>query len=442
MKNDYKHITELVSRIRMQDEDAFTELYNYMYQRVYFMAFSIVKDEYLAQDVVQETFINVYNNVKKLERDMSFIAWINRIAYHCSLKLLVKNETVSISHESAEWGKQGAAIDNHEPLEPILSKEKAQTIMRYILELSPEYRIVILLKYYEDMKVKEIADCLECSVGTVKSRLNRGKAVLRKQMSGRGILEMVLMSSGIGLGCSITSYAKDIARSKSAAGSILESGIAALGNRSAITSCSSAFHIAPLLAKNGIIVVSAIVFAAAGVMAVGEPDVTIVYPSDAYTNESVSVLINVESYLPVKSFQIKGAGGKEVKCWSNEKGIYETKIYQNGQYQAEAILLNGKRTKRVFEIGTIDHGLPELEWYRCDTEKDVLHCRISDSQSGVDYARIYKETSDGTIQKPLSYQADSGEIEFSLSDQTFFIYLYDRSGNFVKYQIEQFEDWH
>ena len=62
MKNKFKDTAGIVARVKEKDADAFVELYNNMYQQVYFLALSIVKDQYLAQDVVQETFINVFNS--------------------------------------------------------------------------------------------------------------------------------------------------------------------------------------------------------------------------------------------------------------------------------------------------------------------------------------------------------------------------------------------
>ena len=84
MKNKYKDIAEIVARVKDKDADAFVELYNNMYHQVYFLALTIVKDEHLAQDVVQETFINVYTSIHSLNNDMTFIAWLNRITYNCS----------------------------------------------------------------------------------------------------------------------------------------------------------------------------------------------------------------------------------------------------------------------------------------------------------------------------------------------------------------------
>jgi len=312
--------------------------------------------------------------------------------------------------------------------------------MGFIWELSPEYRIVLLLKYYEEMKLEEIADCLECKVGTVKSRLSRGKAALRRRMSGRELLGIVLVSSGVGMRYSITSYAKDRVLSEAAAASIWDSSKAALGIRPDLVFCGSVFKAVPLFVKGGIIGASALMLAATGAFAGVRPVITVVYPTETYTNEAIPVTIHVDSWLPVKSIQITGAGDRHLDYWSSGEGSYGTKINQNGQYKVKAVLLNGEWEEKVFEIGLIDHELPELDWYSWNTDKKLLYCRIVDRQSGIDYARIYKEAADGSIEKPISYDRETGRVEFPLSDQEFYIYLYDKSGNFAKYRIEKYEE--
>lgn len=104
-------IKELVIRVKDKDMDAFEELYNQMYPKIYFLALSIVKDNYLAQDVVQETFINVYKNINGLENNRTFVAWINRIAYNCSLKILNNKSEIPIEDIFAEKDLHDTAAD-------------------------------------------------------------------------------------------------------------------------------------------------------------------------------------------------------------------------------------------------------------------------------------------------------------------------------------------
>lgn len=184
-KKNFKRIAKLVDGVRRQTADGFAELYNAMYQDVYVLALSIVGDEHLAQDVVQETFINVYKNISTLGNDITFIAWINRICYRCSLKMIAAHEETPMSSETIEFFiTEITLISKNEPLDHVLTKETSRIILDFIRDLSPEYKAVMILRYYEDLKIKEIANSLECSVGTVKSRLDRGRKALRKMLHG------------------------------------------------------------------------------------------------------------------------------------------------------------------------------------------------------------------------------------------------------------------
>lgn len=434
MKKDYKRIPELVARVKRQDEDAFVELYNCTYQRVYFIALSIVKDEYLAQDVVQETFINIYKNISGLKKDAAFITWMNRITYHCSLKMIVNKEEVPGCYYMEE--EEGRQPEQQEPLECVLLKEESRDIMKFIMELPLEYRVVMILRYYEDLKLKEIADCLECNVGTVKSRLSRGKSSLRKRMSERGVM-FVLLITGMALTRSITAYARGHGISETSAAGILESNKRILQIHSKLGLFAPASGALPLLVKTGAVSALVLILTAAGGAVGPAPAVKVTYPADSYTNEAVPVTITVKALFPITSVQLLDSQNRLLEAWKDESGSYKTKLSDNGSYQVRAVFADHSYAEQKFDIEAIDDERPQLDGYTLDEDNNVLHCMVSDSQSGIDYARVYMEAPGAGIQKPLGYDAAAGELEFALPDGTFYIYLYDHSGNFAKYKFEE-----
>lgn len=436
MKNKYEDIAEIVARVKNKDADAFVELYNNMYQPVYFLALSIIKDQYLAQDVVQETFINVYNSIHALNNDMTFIAWINRITYNCALKMIAKSENMSLDKEGVE--QAFAAASSEEPLEMVLSKEESQTMMDLILELSPEYRTTLILKYYEGMKLEEIARCMECSVGTVKSRLNRGKNVLRKNIISGGKLFMLLAVSGFSIAFSIKSYAQENA----VASPIAEATLNTVKHKLGIASTSSfqmVYSAVGIVSQKQLFAAIAAFFflLGGGMWGTEVPTIGIDYPSDVYINTGVDVRITVDSYGPVKSIYIV-SDGKEIPVVSTDKsGEYMVRVEDNGFFQVEVVLQNGRRASQDFEVFIIDKEIPELFWYDWNTENKTFYCLVSDDLSGVDYSKIYQEDQNGR-QYPISWNEDTGEVEFQLLEVPFIIQLYDKGGNFSTYKIESY----
>lgn len=437
MKNKYKDIAEIVARVKKKDADAFVELYNNMYQQIYFLALSIIKDQYLAQDVVQETFINVYNSIHTLNNDMMFIAWIDRITYNCALKMIAKNGEVSLDKEIVE--KVIPSTNNEEPLEMVLSKEESQTMMDLILELSPEYRTTLILKYYEGMKLEEIASCMECSVGTVKSRLSRGKSALRKNIIAGGKLFMLLAVSGFSMAFSIKSYAQENAMAAPVAEATLNMVQHKLGIVS-VLGFKTVFVSAEIISRKLLLAVAAtlLLLIGGGVWGTELPIIDVKYPSDVYINTAVDVLITVNSHSAVKAIYVV-SGGKEVPvAATDKKGEYKAKAQNNGSYQVKVTLRNGRNATKNFEISMIDKIIPELYWYDWNTESKSFYCLVSDDLSGIDYSKIYQQGPDGKQYPPIGWNEDTGEVEFQLLEVPFHIKLYDKGNNFSVYKIESY----
>lgn len=442
MKNKYKDMAEIVARVKEKDADAFVELYNNMYQQVYFLALSIVKDQHLAQDVVQETFINVYNSIHTLNNDMTFIAWIDRITYNCSLKMIAKNGEMPLDNDVVE--KTFSSAGREEPLEQVLSKEKSQTMMNLILELSPEYRTTLILKYYEGMKLEEIASCMECSVGTVKSRLNRGKNALRKSILSGGSasrLFMLLAVSGFTMAFSIKSYAQETAMAAPVAEVTLNTVKQKLGIGSAL-GFQAAFLSAGVVSRKKLMIGAAALLILLGGgfwgSGGGAPTVSIDYPNDIYTNTSVDVMIRVDSHSPVKSIYVVSEGKKIPAVETDKKGTYLTKAERNGIFEVEIVLWNGRKATKEFEVSKIDKGIPELYWYDWNIESQTFSCLVSDDLSGIDYSKIYQQGIDGKEYPPVRWNEDTGEVEFKLLEVPFHISLYDNGNNYATYKIESY----
>lgn len=437
MKNKYKDIAEIVARVKEKDADAFVELYNNMYQQVYFLALSIIKDQYLAQDVVQETFISVYNSIHTLNNDMTFVAWIDRITYNCALKMIAKSGEVSLDKEVVE--KVLPSTSSEEPLEMVLSKEESQTMMDLILELSPEYRTTLILKYYEGMKLEEIASCMECSVGTVKSRLNRGKNALRKNIISGGKLFMLLAVSGFSMAFSIKSYAQENAVAAPVAEATLNAVKHKLGIVSAIGS-QTAFIAARVITPKQffVAVVLLLCLFGGGIWGTEIPTIGVEYPRDVYTNTAVDVLITVNSYGPIKSIGIVSDGKGVPVAATDRRGEYKVRAQNNGIYQVEVALRNGRKATKDFEVSVIDKAIPKLYWYDWNTKSNTFYCLVSDDLSGIDYSKVYQQGPDGRKYPPISWNEDTGEVEFRLLEVPFNIKLYDKGNNFSTYKIESY----
>ncbi len=164
--------------VKNRDKSAFIFIYNTYSQKIYNTAFFILKDYQYADDVVQETFLQVYLKIHKLHVAQAFETWLYKIAVSYCLKLLknIKKTDMIVLDDNIDQ------FDGNElniPDNLIIQKETKVKIRQYIYSLSIKHRVVLTLFYFNNMSIKDIANIIECSEGTVKSRLFYGKKILK-----------------------------------------------------------------------------------------------------------------------------------------------------------------------------------------------------------------------------------------------------------------------
>ena len=177
-------LVTLVKGLQNGNSDAATELYETFQSDIYYFILKTVNnDQELAEDLTQDTFIEILETIDKLQEPAAFVTWSKQIAYHkCTAyfrkrkELLVdENEDGYSVFDTIEEAREefipDAALD-HEDLK--------QTIMKMINDLPEEQKTAILLRYFNEISVKEIADVQGVTEGTVKSRLNYGRKAIKQ----------------------------------------------------------------------------------------------------------------------------------------------------------------------------------------------------------------------------------------------------------------------
>ncbi|MCY3765161.1 MAG: sigma-70 family RNA polymerase sigma factor [Gemmatimonadetes bacterium] len=175
---------DLVRRCKEGDQKAFRVLVERYEGRVYNLACSILGDREIARDAAQTAFIRAYQALPRFRADSAFYTWLYRIAVNVCLNAAQKEKRrrdstsldtlLDSGHFSTEhlWEHRTPAGD----FERLRLQETIQEVLNLI---SPDHRLVIVLKDIEGMSQEEISWTLNCSVGTVKSRLSRARAHLR-----------------------------------------------------------------------------------------------------------------------------------------------------------------------------------------------------------------------------------------------------------------------
>ncbi len=147
-----------------------------MYQdNLFAAAFNICQNAQDAEDVIQDTFIQYHTTKKEFENEQHIRAWLIRVAINKA-----KNVTRTF------WRRNKVSIEDYMETLTFETPESAD-LFETVMQLPEKYRIVIHLYYYEDYAVSEIADILKLSASNIKTRLSRGRAMLRKELEGEWV---------------------------------------------------------------------------------------------------------------------------------------------------------------------------------------------------------------------------------------------------------------
>ncbi len=181
----------LVQRFKQGDEKAFNALVNLYRQKAFAIALTFVNNIEDAQELSQEAFIKVYNSIDKFRQQSGFYTWFYRILINLCLDFKKKKQVKTILFSQFKKNNSGPMNfaeqikdpkNNDHPLRRLISKEKNKEIEAAIALLPGNQRMVFILRNYEGMSIKEIAACMDCREGTIKSHLHRAVKKLRESL--------------------------------------------------------------------------------------------------------------------------------------------------------------------------------------------------------------------------------------------------------------------
>jgi RNA polymerase sigma-70 factor (ECF subfamily) len=186
---EHRHESMLIARLREQDLAAFEELVKHFERPVYSLCLRLLGDAEEARDAAQETFLKVYRGLAKFRGESGLKTWIYRIAINQAMnqqrwwRRRHRDETVSLDiarGESETTRGQMLPGKGPSPEQQAIANEREQRIMRALGEVKQEYRVALILREIEELSYEEIAETLVISIGTVKSRIARGREELRR----------------------------------------------------------------------------------------------------------------------------------------------------------------------------------------------------------------------------------------------------------------------
>ena len=179
----------LIDRICSGDRSAFQALVERHKKKIYFLAYDVVGNHHDAEDISQEVFIKMFRSLKTFRRDAKMSSWLYQITVNTSIDHLRRKS--SKPHKSMDdldktnfqeklAGSKNAAIDPEQSAEAVIMQNRVSQALQ---KVSPRERSVFVMRHYNELKTREIAEILNVSQGTVKALLFRAIRKLRKELS-------------------------------------------------------------------------------------------------------------------------------------------------------------------------------------------------------------------------------------------------------------------
>jgi RNA polymerase sigma-70 factor (ECF subfamily) len=170
----------VIEACKLGDRDAFRLLFERHKDRVYSVAlYFFAGDEALACDVTQQVFLKLFTRIGQYQGEAEFTTWLYRLTTNaCIDEQRKRRRFLQFGEDSSGWEAPGRRSQE----DAVARGEMAATVGRAIAALKPKLRVVMLLKYFEELSYEEIASVLGCSKGTVASRLNRGHKILARKL--------------------------------------------------------------------------------------------------------------------------------------------------------------------------------------------------------------------------------------------------------------------
>ncbi len=180
-------VKKRITQVLKGDQDAYAEVVEIYKDKIFQICYRMLGNRHEAEDIAQEAFLRAYVNINSFNINLKFSSWLYRIATNlCIDRIRKKKPDYYLDAEVA--GTDGLTMysqipaETRLPEEDVESLELRETIQKEISKLPEKYRTVIVLKYIEELSLNEISEILDIPLGTVKTRIHRGREALRKQL--------------------------------------------------------------------------------------------------------------------------------------------------------------------------------------------------------------------------------------------------------------------
>ncbi len=184
---------QLVQRCQHGELAAFTELFQAYQAQVYRLAVTVLRDEYEAEDVVQDVFVRVFERIGGYRGESAFTTWLKAIVVNrCRDRLRRRKVRRALSLDRL----RGRASED-DLTELVARRQQRQSLWELVDQLDDRYRLPVILHYHEGLPCGEVARVLNLRVSTVYSRLNAARIRLRNMLQERAEMDGKEIGNGV-----------------------------------------------------------------------------------------------------------------------------------------------------------------------------------------------------------------------------------------------------
>ena len=181
-------VNKRIKQVLKGDQNAFADIVSLYQHKLYQVCYRMLGNKQEAEDIAQEAFVRAYMNLHTFDQKRKFSTWLYRIATNLCIDRIRKKKP-DYYLDAEVTGTEGLdlysqiASDDQLPEETLEQMELQDRIQYEISRLPDKYRTVVVLKYIEELSLQEISEILDMPLGTVKTRIHRGREALRKQLN-------------------------------------------------------------------------------------------------------------------------------------------------------------------------------------------------------------------------------------------------------------------
>lgn len=178
--SDREISADIIQDCRSGDRDAFRALYDIYKDRVYSMALYFSRgDAAAASDITQQVFLKLMTGIGQFRGDAEFSTWLYRLVANACMDAARRQKAAPKYSQDMEMvAGEGSQEEDY------ARRQIASSVRAAVSALPPKFRVAVLLRYFDDLSYEQMAKALQCSMGTVASRLSRGHRMLGERLKG------------------------------------------------------------------------------------------------------------------------------------------------------------------------------------------------------------------------------------------------------------------